>query len=127
MRAGIRRSYALIVRDGKALVVRNRAGRWTLPGGRAKRGEGLRDAVVREVREETGLLIKVRRRISPDHVRRHDGPCDGCVVYSAKVRRGTPKPKSEIDEVRWIRIERVPSRLTRFRRSRVAETLAAHL
>jgi 8-oxo-dGTP diphosphatase len=127
MRARTRRSYALIVRDGKALVVRNRAGRWTLPGGRAKRGETLRDTVVREVREETGLRIRVRGRISPKHVRRHDGPCASCVVYAAKVKSGDPRPRREIDKLRWVPIERVPSRLTRFRRSRMVATLAAHL
>jgi len=57
-------AYALVVRDGaggeEVLLTRNSGrgphpGWWTLPGGGIDHGEDARDALVREVHEETGL------------------------------------------------------------------------
>lgn len=50
---------ALVSRDGRVLVVRRAkppaAGKWSLPGGHVLMGEGLHDAVRRELNEETAL------------------------------------------------------------------------
>ena len=52
---------AAIFRDGRVLIVRRAQpparGLYTLPGGGVELGETLAEAVVREVREETGLRI----------------------------------------------------------------------
>jgi 8-oxo-dGTP diphosphatase len=54
-----------VVRDdaGRLLLIRRghepSRGLWSLPGGRVEPGETLQAAVVREVREETGLEVRV--------------------------------------------------------------------
>jgi 8-oxo-dGTP diphosphatase len=54
---------AVVVRDGKVLLIKRahepRKGEWSLPGGIVELGEGLLEALRREVREETGLEISV--------------------------------------------------------------------
>lgn len=55
---------AVVVREGAVLLVQRAreplAGQWSLPGGLVELGETLEQAVVRELREETGLVVKVR-------------------------------------------------------------------
>lgn len=53
----------LVVQDGKVLLIRRGKepykDHWSLPGGGVERGERIRDAVRREVLEETGLEVEV--------------------------------------------------------------------
>ena len=53
----------LIVRDGKVLLIRRGKqpykDHWSLPGGGVERGETIREAVKREVLEETGFEVDV--------------------------------------------------------------------
>ena len=37
------------------------AGAWVLPGGHLDLGETLEESVIREIREETGVSIEIRR------------------------------------------------------------------
>ncbi len=56
---------AVIVRNGKILILREaqhyadgtNTGRYQLPGGRVEMGESWQEALQREIRQETGLLI----------------------------------------------------------------------
>jgi 8-oxo-dGTP diphosphatase len=68
---------AVVCRGDQILLVQRanppQAGRWSLPGGRVELGETLVAAVMREIMEETGLVIEVDRfleaveRISDTH------------------------------------------------------------
>lgn len=53
--------------EGSLLLIKRakppEAGCWTLPGGRVENGECLEEAAVREVYEETGLIIRIHREL----------------------------------------------------------------
>jgi 8-oxo-dGTP diphosphatase len=102
---------AAIVREGRILVVRRaRApanGLFTLPGGVVELGETLTEAVAREIREETGLVIEPVAlagfreavvRDAQDRVERHFV----ILCFAARWRAGEPVLNEELSEARWL-------------------------
>ncbi|HMD42950.1 MAG TPA: NUDIX hydrolase [Candidatus Acidoferrum sp.] len=53
----------VVIVDGRALLIRRGSeplrGEWSIPGGMLELGESLEQGVARELREETGLLVRV--------------------------------------------------------------------
>ncbi len=101
---------AVIVDEGRVLLVRRgkepMKGHWTLPGGLLELGESLHAGVVREVREETGLivepveLVELLERIhrEGERVRYHYVIAD----YLCRVAGGSLQAASDADEARWV-------------------------
>ena len=66
-RARVEVAIALVFRDGRLLVTKRRAeahlgGLWELPGGKLRPGETAEACAVREVREETRVVVVARAR-----------------------------------------------------------------
>lgn len=105
---------AIVLEKGELLLV-HRAhepalGHWSLPGGKVEWGESLREAVAREVREETGLDIEVEglagviERIVPDD----DGTVQWHYVihdYWAKPKGRELTPGDDASEARWVHVD----------------------
>lgn len=99
-------AYALIIRDERILLTRlasriSAGEKWHLPGGGLDHGENPRDALVREIREETGLDAQVgdTARVYSAHVpsmwrrgRRWDYQALR-IVYDAWVPADAPDPR----------------------------------
>lgn len=100
-----------IVHDagGRLLLVRRRnepaAGLWSVPGGRVEPGERLEDAVVRELAEETGLLVEATGIVG---VVERDGPgvVYEIVDYRARLADGVDPASAcagdDATEVGWF-------------------------
>jgi ADP-ribose pyrophosphatase len=102
---------AVIIKDGKILLVKRRyepkANYWTLPGGLVKLGEGVRQALIREVREECGIEIEPKRIIDViDFIDKDENERFRfhyvIVDFEAIYRKGTIKPASDVQSARWF-------------------------
>jgi ADP-ribose pyrophosphatase YjhB (NUDIX family) len=108
---------AVIVKDSCVLLIqRGHApllGEWSLPGGVLECGETLREATIREVREETGLIVETgellgvyERVIHSDdgRVRYHYVLLDFlCLAVGGELAAGT-----DAADVRWFTREELP-------------------
>lgn len=105
---------AIVLERGELLLVKRdrepARNLWSLPGGRVEWGESLREAVTREVREETGVEIEVEglagiaERIIPND--------EGDVSFHYVILDFWARPKSrditagdDAIEARWVDVE----------------------
>lgn len=85
---------AVVPGDGPRLLLVRRAnepgrGLWSLPGGRVEAGESDEAAVVREVREETGLLVAVSHLVGRVRIGDYDVGDYACTVLGGRVSAAT--------------------------------------
>jgi 8-oxo-dGTP diphosphatase len=97
----------LLIKRGHAPSV----GLWSLPGGRIEPGETDAQALVREMREETGLVVEPGPLLG--RVRRPGQGEDVLDIrdYAAAVTGGTLRAGDDAAEARWVapgELERMP-------------------
>jgi 8-oxo-dGTP diphosphatase len=97
-----------VIKDGSGRLLLIKRGHepgkglWSIPGGRVEAGESDADALVREVREETGLVVTAERLIGS--VRRPAGTAGSELDirdYEVSVTGGTLIPGDDADDAVW--------------------------
>jgi len=110
----------VVVRDGRALLVRRGKeplyGRWVVPGGTVELGETLEEALVREMEEETGLLVEPVEVLTVfDRIDRDAGRVSYHYVigdYLFRWRSGSVRDHDdEVEAAEWIPLDDAPRRL----------------
>jgi ADP-ribose pyrophosphatase len=100
----------VVLIDGRVVLIRRGKeplrGRWVIPGGTVELGETLHEALVREMQEETGLLVRPRevvlvfdriQREGPEVVYHYVIIDYACDYVSGELRAG-----SDADEVALV-------------------------
>lgn len=99
---------ALIVKDDKVLICRDAEGAdiWEIPGGRINEGETLETALVREVKEELNIPVKVIRLVTSEQsIHLWDKATILFLAFEVAldgVEDIALVPKGELAEIRWI-------------------------
>ncbi|MFF5262178.1 NUDIX domain-containing protein [Actinomadura viridis] len=117
----IRAAGALLWRDGRdpgspevALVHRPKYDDWSFPKGKAKAGEHVLRAVVREVSEETGFAPRLGRRLPSVGYLKDDRPkrVDYWAARCVGSAPGHAVPNDEVDRLDWLPVAEAERRLT---------------
>jgi len=112
-----------ICRDDALLLVKQSYGKqyWSLPGGVVELGESLEQAAIREVKEETGLDVRLRRVVGL-----YSKPGDNslAVTFEGEAVGGALMPNLEISECRFIPLHQLPEARDHLRR-RIDDFLSA--
>ena len=97
--------------DGDILLIRRTDnGNWAVPGGGIDLGESVRQAAVRETREETGIECEITGIVGiysdPRHVILYTSNGEArqefSILLTAVAAGGQPTPSAESSEVRWV-------------------------
>ncbi|MFE3057110.1 NUDIX hydrolase [Nocardia sp. NPDC059239] len=114
----IKVAVSALVRDdrGRVLMIcRADNGLYSIPGGGVEAGETISEAVVREVREETGIDVQVTALIgvfsNPGHVIAYtDGEVrqEFSICFNAESIGGGLRTSSESTDVRWVEPQLLP-------------------
>lgn len=105
---------AIVFKEDSVLLVRRGnepgRGRWGFPGGVVELGETVREAVVREAMEESGLRVEPVELVAVyDSITRDD---DGYIRFHyilseflCRVVGGSLRPSSDVSDARWFRLD----------------------
>lgn len=104
-------SAAIIVSDGRVLMVRRRVKEgelsWQFPAGAIEAGESPEEAAVRETLEETGLKVEatglIGQRVHPKTQREMSYTACSVVGGEAHVADA-----DELDAVAWVTLDEIP-------------------
>ena len=103
----------VIIKDNQVLLIKRKndpyKNKWAIPGGFVDYGEKTEDAVLREVKEETGIRAKIDRLIGVySEPKRDPRKHVVSIAYLLKDVKGEEKGGDDAREAKWWGINELP-------------------
>ena len=103
----------VIIKDNQILLIKRKndpyKDKWAMPGGFVEYGERTEDAVLREVKEETGLEAKIIQLVGVySDPKRDPRKHVVSITYLLKDISGTEKGGDDAKEAKWWNINKLP-------------------
>jgi 8-oxo-dGTP diphosphatase len=113
----VRAAGGVVLRDGAGgpevlLVHRPAYDDWSLPKGKAHRGERDEDCALREVEEETGLRCELGRELPTTTYRDARGRPKVVRYWAMSPVNGQARPRAEVDDIAWLPTDEARQLLT---------------
>jgi 8-oxo-dGTP diphosphatase len=118
---------ALITNRGDILIGKKKektghpiSGEWHILGGHLEKGEEVEEALKREVKEETGLDVKIHQVIDVMSFSWKDEENDSIqIVFHCETEKRTEEAKDDLEELKWVS----PTEITDYIHTEEAERL----
>ena len=102
----------VLIHESRVLLLLNERDEWDLPGGRPDPGEDHRAALVREMREETGLAVEVGRLVDEHLFEVLPQRFVRIVAYACTLQaEGTIALSHEHHEASWVELSTLGERI----------------
>ncbi len=103
----------VIIKDGKILLIKRKnepfKGAWALPGGFVEYGETVEKAVLREVKEETGMDAKIKKLVGVYSDPARDPRGHTISIVFLLEAEGRSKAGSDAKEAKFFDLNDLPS------------------
>lgn len=104
----------IVMKDDKILLVKRLGsyeGMWCIPCGHVEWNEDIRDSAQREIEEETGLIVKIKKVFNA-HSNFHDMSKQTVGIwFTAEVTGGEFKPGSDASDAAFFSLDELPEEM----------------
>lgn len=108
--------------ENKVLLVKHSyQPHWYLPGGGLKKGESVKDALVRELKEEVGLISIEEPQLFGIYFHRYLNVCDYPIIFIIKKYNLINASSPEIEQMAWFDYHNLPEMISPGTKRRLAE------
>ena len=106
----------IFLKDGKVLLVRQAKypffGSWVMPGGHVEYGETVEKAIKREMKEEVGVAVKIKKLFGVySDPKRDPRYHTTSIVYLLEKKKGKIRLSKEASEFRYFSLKSLPKKI----------------
>ena len=120
---------AIIIDNGRFILTKRAdSGLWCLPGGLVEFGETVKEAILREVREEIGVECLVEGLVGVYSTNNVEVTFPAkrnsiIIAFRCRITQGTPSTSDEVSEIGLFYAQNIPDTIIKNQKARILDAL----